>query len=410
MFPERVLLETPEPFLRWASAESRSAVSLDEITSLEVWGLAGLAALARSGQEVSSAVSSKGSGRVSLFAKSLGFEAVTRGRDPISKGEIGRTVKLTRLVRFEELEPAAAQITRLLIPETEIEEEESRKAIYYVLVELLRNVVQHSMDPQGGIVGAQLMYESDPNRPTMIQVAVADAGIGIERSLRGLHRDIIDPRQALERSLWPHISGTFEKGLSGTSQNAGLGLFFIAEMAKLLAGRLMIASRGAALLLKGDPEGEGHHSETFIGSEGTGFPGTLVAFELPAREVKDYDALIATITALAKTRSPRREIHHWLRFELPPQDAQTFIVPIAAEDTSKAQIFARESLEPRIIERKDIVLDFRGMRICTQSYLHALLHDALRLAWARRTGIYIVNAAPAVRSGLDLLESYSLGG
>ena len=57
-----------------------------------------------------------------------------------------------------------------------------------------------------------------------------------------------------------------------------------------------------------------------------------------------------------------------------------------------------------------MLLDFRGMRFCTQSYLHALLFEALRLAWAKRVPIYVANVEPAVRSGLELLEDYALGG
>jgi len=34
----------------------------------------------------------------------------------------------------------------------------------------------------------------------------------------------------------------------------------------------------------------------------------------------------------------------------------------------------------------------------------------LRLAWARHTEIFVVNADPAVRSTLELVESYALGG
>ena len=57
-----------------------------------------------------------------------------------------------------------------------------------------------------------------------------------------------------------------------------------------------------------------------------------------------------------------------------------------------------------------IVLDFGGMDIVTQSYLHALLFSALRLAWARQSFIYVVNASSSVRSGIELVEDYALGG
>ena len=50
------------------------------------------------------------------------------------------------------------------------------------------------------------------------------------------------------------------------------------------------------------------------------------------------------------------------------------------------------------------------VRVCTQSFLHALLHEAVRLAWARKVPMHVVNATPAVRAQLEFVESYSLGG
>ena len=103
-------------------------------------------------------------------------------------------------------------------------------------------------------------------------------------------------------------------------------------------------------------------------------------------------------------------MHQWLRYETPPSGVPAFLVRFTSEDTAASAEFARTKLEPRILARQPFALDFRGVDVCTQSYLHALLFEVLRLAWARRIPIYIVNVAPAVRSGLDLLESYGLGG
>jgi hypothetical protein len=237
-------------------------------------------------------------------------------------------------------------------------------------------------------------------------VAVGDAGIGIPESLRRHYPGDPDPQAALDRSLWPHISAAFEPGLSGSPYNAGLGLFFISEMAKLTAGRLVIATRGATLQLEG-AEDAGDPRVRFLRS---GFPGTLVAFELAVGEVKDYEALIHEITERARQRSPQRAVHRWLKFESPPVGTRITVVAVAAEDTVAASTFAREALEPRILERQAIALDFINLPVCTQSFLHALLYEPLRLAWATRTPIYVINAAPAVRSTLSLLESYALGG
>jgi hypothetical protein len=57
-----------------------------------------------------------------------------------------------------------------------------------------------------------------------------------------------------------------------------------------------------------------------------------------------------------------------------------------------------------------VELDFSGMRVCTQSFAHALLFEALRIGWARKVPIYISNAVPAVRVHVELVENYGLGG
>ncbi len=244
----------------------------------------------------------------------------------------------------------------------------------------------------------------------MLQLAVADAGIGIPASLRTLHPDLSDPEAALEKALWPHISGTFEEGLTGTQQNAGMGLFFIAEMAKLTSGTLLIATRGATLLLSGWTDDEGGHTLRFIEPRGVGFPGTLVVFELPVGDVADYPALIETIKERAKQRTPQRAIHRWIRFDPAPPESTVFEIQKQAENTPAAIQLAQQEITPRILRREPIVLDFSGLRILTQSYLHSLLFEPLRFAWASRTPIYVRNVEPAVRSNLELLENYALAG
>ncbi|HZH15179.1 MAG TPA: ATP-binding protein [Archangium sp.] len=307
---------------------------------------------------------------------------------------------------FETIEPFADDIAKALIAEKELED--TRLTLRYVIVELLRNAVQHSHAQEGGWVSADLWNE-ESGRP-MLQLAVADAGIGIPASLRTLHPNLSDPEAALEKSLWPHISGTFEEGLTGTQQNAGMGLFFIAEMAKLTGGTLLIATRGASLLLAGWVDEEGNHSLRFIEPRGVGFPGTLVVFELPVGGVVDYPALIETIKERAKQRTPQRAIHRWIRFDSAPPEATVFEIQKQAENTPAAIQLAQTEITPRILRREPIVLDFSGLRILTQSYLHSLLFEPLRLAWALRTPIYVRNVEPAVRSNLELLENYALAG
>jgi len=54
--------------------------------------------------------------------------------------------------------------------------------------------------------------------------------------------------------------------------------------------------------------------------------------------------------------------------------------------------------------------DFADVERATQSWLRALRFEVLRAASAKRTPISVVNARPAVRSSLELVENDALAG
>ncbi len=407
--PEKLLLDEPEEFLRLIGSEP-ARVSLESVGVAEMWALVGLAALARHGRPNALGVLMDAQNRACQFAYAVGFPDVTAGRNPSTPGEPGRTVKMTRFGERAPTEPLASEIARLLSPGDE--REGVRRTLYYVLNELLRNTLQHSRDPLGGVVGAQFNDRGRGQGRAMVQVVVADNGIGIDASLRSRHPTLSDPREALDKALWPHFSSAFDLGETGSAQNAGMGLFFISEMTKLVAGRLLVASRGATLELTGDENFENPHGvQRFLG-RGIGYPGTLVAFEMPALDEPQYESMIELIRERAAERTPARAVNKWIRFERPhDEQAYEFIVRLGQiEDVARATAFARETLLPKLTARTPLLLDFAGIPVVTQSYVHALLYEALRIAWAVKVPIYVVNAAPAVRSTLELLQNYALGG
>ena len=403
--PAVIRLDDPTPLLSWVERNRGGVFSLATLTRFEVWGVVATATLARSESSGPLTLTDYDQSAAGKFARAIGSMDLIQGVAPASFGEPGRTAKLRRLTAFGEIEVAADEISHLLVQDEE--GRDTRLTVKYVVVELLRNVIQHSNDRLGGVVAAQRMDHQD--RPSL-QVAVADAGVGIFDAMIEKHPNLGDHGEALEKALWPHFSGTFEEGLSGSQQNAGLGLFFISEMAKLTGGRLLLASHGASLLLTADPDAGDNHEMKFLKPDRLGYPGTLVAFELPLDSVGDYDDLIHTIQKRARARTPKRAQHHWIRYDRSPGHAKTFVVRYTSENTEQAEKFSGEQLAPRILRKEAVVLDFLGMEIATQSYLHALLYDALRLAWAKQSFIYVVNASPSVRSGIELVEAYALGG
>lgn len=105
--------------------------------------------------------------------------------------------------------------------------------------------------------------------------------------------------------------------------------------------------------------------------------------------------------------TPKATPPRLLTFAAPP--AGTFRSAVRLiEGATEAEQAARTQLQPRLVQRTPIALDFRGIEVCTQSFLHALLFETLRLAWALQVPVYVENADPVVVSGLKLVEAYAL--
>ena len=396
----------PEPFLTWVSADWERIPPLDLSTlqHVDVWVLVALGALRLAERSRKPQVSSGRAG-AGAFAHALGLDELSGGQTS-AVHEPERTVRLTRVRTSRQIEPTAEKMASLVI--TRADARDLRLAIRHVLVELLRNVVQHSGDALGAVVAAQAMGAAQRRTRPMIQLAVADAGIGIPRHLHQKHPHLTDYRQALERALLPHVSGTFEEGLTGSFENAGLGLYVIGEMARQTGGNLLIATTGAALVVTSEGSAPGH--PRFLQPHGIGFPGTLVAFEIPTDAVSDYDALMKSILDKARERTPKRATDRWISFEAGPSDVQRIALAAVMESTPDALAVAAKEIKPTIVAGRPVELDFDGIDLCTQSWLHALLYESIRLAWALKVKIHVVNAAPAVREGLRFLEAYALGG
>jgi len=408
-FDRRLLLHEPESLLHRLPPRGPFRADLNETDVAQLWSLVALATLARVDLEDHAVLVDDVKSQAARFARALGvFEAIN-GMPAPSSGMAGRTVPLQRLRGFEKIEPTARRIAGLVIPEAG-EAEESRRVVQYVIIELLRNVLQHSNDRLGAVVAAQRMDAQQHYSTPCIQIAVGDAGVGVLEAMHPRHPDLREPKAALEKALRPHISGTFDEGETGSLQNAGMGLFFVCEMAKLSTGRLMIASRGAALSVRGNEKDQDRPSMEFVAPDGTGFPGTLVAFELPLGKILNYQGLMGTINERARKYTPPRSSEKWVRFEPAPEGVQSFLVRLVAEDTVAAEAFSREQLVPRLVAGSAVALDFQGLQICTQSFLHALLFRAVRIGWAQKCEIFVIGADSAVRSGIETVQQYALAG
>ncbi len=104
----------------------------------------------------------------------------------------------------------------------------------------------------------------------------------------------------------------------------------------------------------------------------------------------------------------KKKVVHLLRFAEKPAGALTVGVRFGAEDTARAQKLVDDHLVPRLAKKEAVALDFSGLQVCTQSFLHALLFLPLREAFRSGGGIYITSATPAIVTALRFLEGYAL--
>lgn len=402
-----LFLEDPAGFLRWLAGVRRlGRGSFDDVEVAQVFAVAATAALARQQQPGHLVLESGYGTGAARFASAVGVAEVVAGLQERAPTERDRSVTLSRVTGRGPWEVLASELVALALPGHA--HSPAADLFRYVLVELLRNVGQHSNDPHGGIVAAQWNDKGPYAAAPALQVVVVDNGIGVFEALRHMRPSIQTPGDALVRALEPHVSGAFPEGETGSGENAGMGLFFVSEMAKATDGRLLLASRGATYFLDRSRD---HDAQPILtNGDAPDYPGTLVAFETSVSHVGSYDGIIDHIRDLAIQRSPKRITQRWLRFEEPPTSVFRALVTVASEDTAAARTFATEVLEPRLLRREAVALDFRTMRVCTQSFLHALLHECVRLAWAKKAPIWVVHATPAVRAQLELVENYSLGG
>lgn len=117
----------------------------------------------------------------------------------------------------------------------------------YSIREIIRNTVEHSEAPDMLICAQYWPTRSE------VEVGIADAGIGIMRSLqRNPSFSDLDERQAIQMALMPGVSGNPLAG-TGTDvwQNSGYGLYMTNRICRS-GGKFMVSSGNAALQLTAD--------------------------------------------------------------------------------------------------------------------------------------------------------------
>ncbi len=82
-----------------------------------------------------------------------------------------------------------------------------------------------------------------------------------------------------------------------------------------------------------------------------------------------------------------------------------------AENKDQARQLRISRILPALGEMRIVVLDFAAVRYATQSFVHALIGEALRKYGERALDLVeFRNCSEAVRSVIELVVDYSLGG
>ncbi|PYQ18200.1 MAG: hypothetical protein DMF81_25615, partial [Acidobacteria bacterium] len=133
---------------------------------------------------------------------------------------------------------------------------------------------QHARSRIGGVVTATYFPKTG-----LVDVAVADIGCGIRATLHERYQEIRDDYKAVKFAIQPHVSGTFQRGAyESMANNAGLGLFFIKEIATLSGGGFFLASGSMLADLWGNLDGS--PGKRYFLAKAGGWRGTFALLQL----------------------------------------------------------------------------------------------------------------------------------
>jgi anti-sigma regulatory factor (Ser/Thr protein kinase) len=328
------------------------------------------------------------------FLELLGIAA-----PPCSKDGADRMTELTRIQSSSEIPQFTNRVMELL----DIGDPEIEGAVKYSLVELLRNVVQHSQSSIGGVAMAQYYPKTG-----LVELVVGDAGVGIRKTLEAKYPEINNSYKALKFAVQPHVSGTFAPGAyAAMHENAGLGLFFIRQIASLSGGSIQLASGSCLTDIWGD--NEGRQQRRVYGAARGGWPGTFAVLQLKKDSIADFDGVLHVCRQLAEAaRKDPREL--WLDFLDEVPDIEGLVVVRVAEfeeNVEEATRVREEVMGPALRAGQLAILDFEGIPFVTQSFIHALMYKILREDHSFAAGLSIANCSKSTREAILVVAGYA---
>lgn len=273
--------------------------------------------------------------------------------------------------------------------------EDSRAALAYMISEMVRNVDEHAFS-NGPAFFAAGWFQNQRR----LCFAVGDGGIGLRGRLaaRRVVTDDDDDAIVLERAMQPHVSGASPNPESGAPGNAGMGLYMTRGIVRRAEGRFTLLSHGARFV----EDQRGARFEPVAH-----YPGTVVEVTLYPDRMPRFASLFRSLLVGDGTEAS------WpVQFGSGPREALLIGPPVdtagfAANKTWYAS--RRADLLRDLQSGEQVVVDFQRAGYTTQSALHALLFEPLRLLGPDvLSQIWFSDANPQVRMVVRQVVAYAL--
>ena len=206
----------------------------------------------------------------------------------------------------------------------------------------------------------------------------------------------------------PHVSGTFQRGAyQSMADNAGLGLFFIKEIATLSGGGFFLGSGKMLADLWGYKDGS--PGKRYFVARGDGWRGTLAMLQLRRKRIGEFNSVLQTCRDLAAAarRSPM-ELKLDFIDEVPLVEGLIVVrVKDFEEDVEAAAAVREQTLLPALAAGQLVVLDFSGIRAATQSFAHAMTYRVFRDARNVEVALSFACADAATREAIRAVSAYA---